>query len=152
MQLLGPKPLKRIAGLLGWTRASYMLMSAFAAIVLLIIVVWWPLAGEYLAYIDPSRPLWGQLDWLLIGVFVVAVRFGQIPATVAGFAAGLLLDLYAGEVVGISALAKTVAYLKAHPELRFVSDGERAVVSLPSEFAARLGGLRPEIGKTIVRY
>lgn len=47
-------------------------------------------------------------DFVLIGVFVVAVRFGQIPATVAGFTAGLILDLYAGEVVGISALAKTV--------------------------------------------
>ena len=36
----------------------------------LLAYVWWPLAQEYLAYIDWSRPLWAQLDWLLIGIFL----------------------------------------------------------------------------------
>ena len=53
----------------GWTRSSYCLMSALAATLFLLGTVWWPLAEEYLAMIDWSRPLWGQLDWLLIGVF-----------------------------------------------------------------------------------
>lgn len=55
--------------LLGWNRTSYVLMSAFAAVVLLIIIVWWPLAEEYLATVDPRYPLWRQMDWLLLGVF-----------------------------------------------------------------------------------
>lgn len=67
-----PPPDTRIGRLiaeLGWTRSSYWLMSAFAATLFLLGTVWWPLAEEYLAMIDWSRPLWGQLDWLLIGVF-----------------------------------------------------------------------------------
>ena len=54
----------------GWTRSSYWLISAFAATLFLLGTVWWPLAEEYLAMIDWSRPLWIQLDWLLIGVFL----------------------------------------------------------------------------------
>ncbi len=48
-------------------------------------------------------------DFLLIGVIFIALREGQLWATVAGFAAGLVVDLTVGELVGISALAKTVA-------------------------------------------
>jgi hypothetical protein len=54
---------------LGWTRSSMWLMSAFLAIVALIIIVWWPLVVEYASSYDPRYPLWAQLDWLLIGVF-----------------------------------------------------------------------------------
>jgi len=32
-------------------------------------VVWWPLVAEQLAWIDWSRPLWRQMDWLLFGIF-----------------------------------------------------------------------------------
>jgi hypothetical protein len=71
MQRTIPNPWRQIAGFFGWTRASYVLMSGFVAIVALIIVVWWPLAEEYLGYIDPRQPLWAQIDWLLIGVFAV---------------------------------------------------------------------------------
>ena len=56
---------------LGWTRTSYLLLSAFVALVFIIVVVWWPLAEEYLATFNPNYPLWLQIDWLLIGVFVV---------------------------------------------------------------------------------
>jgi hypothetical protein len=54
---------------LGWTRASYFLISLFAVVVLVIVVVWWPLVEDSMAYVDWSRPLWGQMDWLLLGVF-----------------------------------------------------------------------------------
>jgi len=54
----------------GWTRSSYFLISSFLATLLLLGYVWWPLAKEYLAYIDPSRPLWNQIDWLLINIFL----------------------------------------------------------------------------------
>ncbi len=54
----------------GWTRSSYFLISSFLATLLLLGYVWWPLAKEYLAYFDPSRPLWNQIDWLLINIFL----------------------------------------------------------------------------------
>jgi rod shape-determining protein MreD len=50
-----------------------------------------------------------QPDFVLLGIIVIALRSGQLTATVAGFLAGLALDLYIGESVGISALAKTIA-------------------------------------------
>jgi hypothetical protein len=61
---------KRLAPILGWTHASYALMSVFAAIIALIIVVWWPMVEEYASYYDPGYPLWMQVDWLLIGIFL----------------------------------------------------------------------------------
>ena len=61
---------RRVTGVLGWTRSSYFMLSAFLATILVIIVVWWPLVEANLAYIDPTRPLWAQLDWLLLGNFV----------------------------------------------------------------------------------
>jgi len=32
---------------LGWTRSSYLLLSAFAATLFVIVVVWWPLVVDY---------------------------------------------------------------------------------------------------------
>ncbi|MBI9049004.1 MAG: hypothetical protein JEZ00_06285 [Anaerolineaceae bacterium] len=54
-----------------WTRDSYHIMSAFIAIIALIIVVWWPLVEEYISYFDPRYPMWMQIDWLLIAIFLV---------------------------------------------------------------------------------
>jgi hypothetical protein len=45
------------------------MVSAFAATLLLIAVVWWPLVVENLGVIDWSQPLWAQMDWLLLGIF-----------------------------------------------------------------------------------
>jgi len=61
----------RLTSRLGWTRHSYYLLSAFVATLFVIGVVWWPLVEEQLAWIDWSRPLWLQMDWLLLGVFMV---------------------------------------------------------------------------------
>ena len=55
--------LRRLFAALRWTRSSYFLMSAFAATLFVIVVVWWPLVVENLGYIDPARPLWAQMDW-----------------------------------------------------------------------------------------
>ncbi len=60
---------KRLSSALGWTRSSYVLVSVFAATLLLIAVVWWPLVVENLGVIDWSQPLWPQMDWLLLGIF-----------------------------------------------------------------------------------
>ena len=67
---LGELPRRNsLAQRLGWTRASYLLMSIFAATIFLIIVVWWPLVEDYVATADPRYPIWQQLDWLLLSVF-----------------------------------------------------------------------------------
>jgi hypothetical protein len=61
----------RLPVTLRWTRTSYFLLSAFLAVIALIIVVWWPLAEDYLGQINPAYPIWAQIDWLLIGIFLV---------------------------------------------------------------------------------
>jgi hypothetical protein len=62
-------PIRRFFATLGWTRSSYFLMSAFLATLFVIVVVWWPLVVENVGYLDWSRPLWTQMDWLLLGLF-----------------------------------------------------------------------------------
>jgi hypothetical protein len=46
------------------------LLGAFLLTILLIAYIWWPLAEEYLAYIDWNGPWWLYMDWLLIGLFL----------------------------------------------------------------------------------
>ncbi len=94
-----PPVSKRLLAALGWTRSSYVLMSVFVAIVLLIVVVWWPLAEEYLAYIDWSQPLWKQLDWLLIGVFAVMSVLIMAGAELKSDAFVVFVGLFGGLVI-----------------------------------------------------
>jgi rod shape-determining protein MreD len=49
-------------------------------------------------------------DLALLWIVYLAIRRGQIPATVAGFCAGVALDLLSGDdgMLGLGALAKTV--------------------------------------------
>jgi hypothetical protein len=90
---------KRLWAALGWTRSSYVLMSVFVAVVFLIVVVWWPLAEEYLAYIDPSQPLWKQLDWLLIGIFAVMSVLVMAGAELKADALVVFVGLLGGLVI-----------------------------------------------------
>jgi uncharacterized membrane protein YoaT (DUF817 family) len=55
--------------LLGWNRASYLLVSLFFASIVVIGIVWWPLLDEYVGVLDPRIAWWRQVDWLLLGVF-----------------------------------------------------------------------------------
>jgi len=52
-----------------WTRDSRIMLSGFLLTILLIIYIWWPLAEEYLAYVDWNGPWWRTMDWLLLGIF-----------------------------------------------------------------------------------
>jgi hypothetical protein len=52
-----------------WTRDSNILLGAFFATIFLIVYIWWPLAEEYLAYVDWHGAWWLYMDWLLLGVF-----------------------------------------------------------------------------------
>jgi hypothetical protein len=60
----------KLPPLIRWTKSSTILLSGFFLIIFLIIYVWWPLAEEYLAYIDWRGPWWLSMDWLLIGLFL----------------------------------------------------------------------------------
>ena len=52
-----------------WTRDSSILLGGFFITIVLIIYIWWPLAAEYLAYVDWNGEWWRYIDWLLIGIF-----------------------------------------------------------------------------------
>jgi len=52
-----------------WTRDSSILLGGFLLTVFLITYIWWPLAEEYLAYVDWNGAWWRYIDWLLIGIF-----------------------------------------------------------------------------------
>lgn len=52
-----------------WTRDSSILLGGFLLTIFLIVYIWWPLAEEYLAYVDWTGAWWRYIDWLLIGIF-----------------------------------------------------------------------------------
>lgn len=52
-----------------WTRDSSILLGGFLLTIFLIVYIWWPLAEEYLAYVDWNSAWWLYMDWLLLGVF-----------------------------------------------------------------------------------
>jgi hypothetical protein len=52
-----------------WTRDSSILLGGFLVTVILIIYVWWPLAEQYLAYVDWNGAWWRYIDWLLLCIF-----------------------------------------------------------------------------------
>ncbi|MBI4316167.1 MAG: hypothetical protein HY679_09530, partial [Chloroflexi bacterium] len=90
----------RPASLFRWTRSSYLLLSLFFATLLVIGIVWWPLAQANMGAIDWSRPLWAQIDWLLIGIFAVMTLLVMAGANIktdalivaVGFAGGLVIE------------------------------------------------------------
>jgi hypothetical protein len=91
---------RSVARALGWNSGSYVLMSLFAAVILLILYVWWPLAREYWSSIDQRYPVWRQLDWLLLGNFgvmsllIMAGPNLRVDARIAliGLAGGLVIE------------------------------------------------------------
>lgn len=62
--------MRELPPLIRWTKSSAILLSGFLFIIFLILYIWWPLAEEYLAYIDWNGPWWLYMDWLLIGIFL----------------------------------------------------------------------------------
>jgi len=51
------------------TRDSSILFGGFLVTIFLIVYIWWPLAEEYLAYVDWNGAWWRYMDWLLLGIF-----------------------------------------------------------------------------------
>src|SRR5262245_59754975 len=52
-----------------WTRDSSVLLGGFILTIFLIVYIWWPLAEEYLKYVDWNGAWWLYIDRLLLGVF-----------------------------------------------------------------------------------
>jgi hypothetical protein len=52
-----------------WTRDSSILFGGFLLTIFLIVYIWWPLAEEYLKYVDWDGEWWRYMDWLLLGIF-----------------------------------------------------------------------------------
>src|SRR5215211_722547 len=52
-----------------WTRDSSILLGGFLVTVILIMYIWWPLAEEYLKYVEWDGAWWRYIDWLLLGIF-----------------------------------------------------------------------------------
>jgi len=90
---------QRLAAALGWTRSSYFLMSAFLATLFVIGLVWWPLARDALAYVDWSRPLWLQMDWLLLSIFATMSLLIMAGADLKADALIVLVGLAGGLVI-----------------------------------------------------
>ncbi|GAP17393.1 hypothetical protein [Levilinea saccharolytica] len=95
------KPRKRSLGArLGWTRASYALLSVFMVLIFLIGYVWWPLLQAYLDTYNPDYPFWVQFDWLLLGIFLAMTllimanaHLGKdFPIFAIGLAGGLVIE------------------------------------------------------------
>jgi hypothetical protein len=99
-QRANPSNPKGLAAEFGWTRSSYYLLSVFVATLFLLSYVWWPLAKEYLDQFDVSRSLWRQIDWLLIGIFLVMTVLIMAGANLrkdfwilsVGLAGGLVIE------------------------------------------------------------
>jgi cell division protein FtsW (lipid II flippase) len=85
---------------LRWTRTSFILLSGVLLLVFLIGYIWWPLLEDYLSYMNPKVSIWQQLDWLLIGNFLVmsiliilnADLRRDIPYVIIGLAGGFIIE------------------------------------------------------------
>jgi peptidoglycan/xylan/chitin deacetylase (PgdA/CDA1 family) len=54
--------------------------------------------------------------------------------------------------IGGDQLKRELAFFDAHPELRFVSDGDATTVSAPWQLSGALGTPRPSLSQTVIRY
>jgi hypothetical protein len=91
--------LRSIPSLLGWNRSSYTLISGFALILLLLGYVWWPLADEYLSYINWDGAWWRYIDWLLIAIFLFMSLMIMAHANLKADARIVLVGLIGGLVI-----------------------------------------------------
>jgi hypothetical protein len=85
-----------------WKHDRIILLSGFFLIIFLIVYIWWPLAKEYLSYIDWNGPWWLHMDWLLIGIFLFmsltilaqADLRTDVLIVFVGFAGGLAIEAW----------------------------------------------------------
>jgi hypothetical protein len=120
---------RRLATTLGWTRSSYFLMSGFLATLMVIGIIWWPLARDVLSYVDWSRPLWLQVDWLLLSIFatmsllIMAGADLQADALIVfvGLVGGLVIESWGTQTELWDLVAGAAILARAGGELRYLS-------------------------------
>jgi hypothetical protein len=86
----------------GWSKTSYMFLSGFLLMLFIVGYVWWPLLDEYLHQFDPDIPAWQQIDWLLIGIFLVmsiliminANLKKDLPYAIIALAGGYIIEAW----------------------------------------------------------
>lgn len=86
--------------MLGWRRSSLALLGGFLLTILVIAYFWWPLAEEYLSYIEWDGAWWRYIDWLLIGIFLFMTLAVMTQANlrtdavivIVGIAGGLVIE------------------------------------------------------------
>jgi hypothetical protein len=93
------KSLNLLHTVLGWTRHSYYLLSGFLLTLFLMGYIWWPLAKDYLAYIDWHASWWLYLDWLLLGIFLFISLLIMAGADLRVDARIILVGLMGGLVI-----------------------------------------------------
>lgn len=49
-------------------------------------------------------------------------------------------------------ITEAIETFRNHPELRYISDGDPATVSVPADLADKLGELRDNLGRPVIRY
>lgn len=85
-----------------WSKTSYVLLSGFLLLLFLIGYVWWPLLEEYLSQFNPEISVWLQIDWLLIGNFLVMsllIMFNadlkrDLPFALIAFTGGYVIEAW----------------------------------------------------------
>lgn len=85
---------------LGWNKTSYTFLSVFILLLFLIGYIWWPLVEEYLSTYDHSISFWRQMDYLLLGNFLVMTLLimsnanirKDLPIVFIGLAGGLVIE------------------------------------------------------------
>jgi hypothetical protein len=82
-----------------WTQTSYILLSGFLLLLFLIGYVWWPLLQEYLSQFNPELPICVQIDWLLIGNFLVMSVLIMINANLKRDLPFALIALAGGYII-----------------------------------------------------
>lgn len=91
---------KAFKDLIHISKASYVVLSGFLLVLFLIGYVWWPLLQEYLSYFNPEISIWRQIDFLLIGNFLVmsilitmnADLKRDIPFALIALAGGFIIE------------------------------------------------------------
>lgn len=74
-------------------------MGAFTALVMLIVVLWWPLAVDYVTQVDWGGDWWRYADWLLLGVFAAMSLLVMAGADLKSDTLTALVGLAGGLVI-----------------------------------------------------
>ena len=97
--MTAPSPSLAWQARLGFNRASYLFLSLFFVLIVVIGAVWWPLLDDYIGSFDPRLAWWRQVDWLLLGVFFAMSLLIMVRADVKRDLRTVAVGLMGGLVI-----------------------------------------------------